>query len=147
MTIKKAYVEIVEFLEANENSKVKTILDAVKDMCSAKSGGGGGGSSFRKDDDGNVTAIFCYYHKKWEDPNVVEFGKKATSPTGMNNMCKEGTSQWTKQHRAAKKAKEDLLNQVATGEVAPEDIAKHQEAIDAAMNEIVPREDGHGTDE
>lgn len=146
MAIKKAFVDLIDYLKQNENSKVKTILDGAIELASAKSGGGGS-SNIRRNDAGEVTHIFCYYHKKWEDISVVEFGKKATSPTGLNNMCKEGTSQWTKQHREAKKAKEALLLQVAAGEVAPEDIAKVSADIDAAREEIVPREDGHGSDE
>ena len=148
MAIKKAFKDIVEYLEANADSKVKTILPDVIDMCSAKTGGGGGGgSTVRRDEDGTVTAIFCYYHKKWEDPREVEFGKKATSSTGLNNMCKEGTSNWTKQSNAAKKAKSQLLDDVSAGEVAPGDIASVTADIDTARAEVKPREDGHGSDE
>lgn len=145
MAIKKAYKEIVEFLEANAGSKVKTILDEVIEMASAKTAGGGGSAStVRRDADGNVTHIFCYYHKMWEDVAVCEYGKKITSGTGLNNMCKEGTSQWTKQQRAAKKAGAELLTAVGAGEVAPEDIATVQAEIEAARSVIIPRGDGHG---
>lgn len=147
MKIKKAYEEVVAFLEANENSKVKTILDEVKALCSAKTSGGTGGSNFKKNDAGEVTHIFCYYHKMWEPVDQVEFGAKSTSATGLNNMCKEGTSQWSKQNRAAKKANEDLLTRVGKGEVAPEDIAAEQEKIEAERAVVVPREDGIGSAE
>jgi len=145
MAIKKAYQEIVAYLEDNKDSKVKTILPGVIELASAKTGGGGGGgSTIRKDDKGNVTHIFCYYHKMWEDVSKVEFGKKATSPTGLSNMCKEGTSAWTKQQRTAKKAKEALLDDVANEVVKPGDIAAKQADIDAARALIVPRVDGIG---
>ena len=148
MAIKKVFVELVEYLEANEGSKVKTILPGVIELCSAKSGGGkGGASTFIKDSNGNVTHVFCYYHKKWEAVDAVEFGTKTTSPTGLNNMCKEGTSQWTKQQRAAKKASEELLDQVSNGEVDPADLAKLREDIEATRAQIVPREDGHGSED
>lgn len=146
MSIKKAFVDLIAYLEENENSKVKTILPGAIELASARSGGGGS-SNIRRNEAGEVTHIFCYYHKKWEDVTTVEFGKKATSPTGLNNMCKEGTSQWTKQQREAKKAKEALLLQVAAGEVKPEDIAAVTTDIDTAKNMIVPREDGQGSDE
>ena len=154
MTIKKAFVGIVEFLEANENSKVKTVLDSVREMCSAKSGGAGGASSYVKDADGNVTHIFCWYHKKWEavnadgsgDENHAEYGAKASSPTGLNTMCKEGSSNWTKQQSVAKKAGATLLAQVGSLEVEPTDIPAHQDAIEAARAAIVPRTDGNGVD-
>jgi len=148
MAIKKAYQDVVDYLEANQGSKVKTILPDVIAMCSAKSGGGGGGGAqFRKDADGNVTDIFCYYHKKWEPVAEVEFGKKATSPTGLSNMCKEGTSAWTKAVAAAKKAKAQLLDDVANEVVAPGDIKAKTADIDTARALIVPREDGIGSDE
>ena len=145
MAIKKAYVALIEYLEANKDSKVKTILPGAIELCSAKTSGSGTGANFKKDKDGNVTHVFCYYHKKWEDVKVVEFGVKSTSPTGLNNMCKEGTSQWTKQHRAAKKANEDLLNDVSDGKVNPADLKGLRADIEATRATIVPREDGHGT--
>jgi hypothetical protein len=145
MAIKKAYVQIVEFLEANKDSKVKTILDGVIELASAKSGGGGRTSdNVLRDGDNNVVAIFCYYHKQYEPIADVEYGKKATSSTGLNSMCKEGTSRWTTQQRAAKKANEELLIQVQNGEVAPEDIATAREDIDKAKATIIAREDGIG---
>ena len=148
MAIKKAFVDLVAFLEENEGSKVKTIMPGVIELCSAKSGGGkGGASTFIKNEAGEVTHIFCYYHKKWEAVAEVEFGTKTTSPTGLNNMCKEGTSQWTKQQRAAKKASEALLDQVAAGEVDANDISGLREDIETTRSAVVAREDGHGTED
>ena len=148
MAIKKAYVDLIKFLEENQNSKVKTIMDGVIQLCSAKSGGGkGGAQTFIKNDAGEVTHIFCYYHKKWEAVADVEFGTKSTSPTGLSNMCKEGTSQWTKQFRASKKASEELLDKVSTGEIEPGDIAGIKADIETNRAQIVPREDGHGSDD
>lgn len=153
MAIKKAYAELVAFLEENKDSKVKTILPGVIDLCSAKAGGFGGGEpKFKKDDKGVVTHVFCYYHKKWEEVAVCEYGVKTTSPTGLSNMCKEGTSMWTKQQRAAKKAKEDLLTGIAIpegeeGHINVADLAGLQADIEAYRGAVIPREDGHGTDE
>ena len=145
MGVKKAYVELVAYLEANKDSKVKTILAGAIELCSAKSGGAGGaGANFKKDDKGKVTHVFCYYHKMWEDVNEVAFGVKSTSPTGLNNMCKEGTSQWTKQHRASKKANEDLLNDVSEGKVDPKDLKGLRADIEASRAIVVPREDKQG---
>lgn len=145
MTIKKAYQDVIDFLEANENSKVKTILSDVVAMCSAKTGGGAVSQRmYKRDEDGNITHVYCYYHKMWEDVSVVEYGSKANSPTGLNNMCKEGVSQWGKQQREARKASQDLLTKVQTGEINPGDIAEAQADIEAHRVRIVPREDGVG---
>lgn len=145
MAVKKAFVDLVSFLEDNSDKKVKSILPDVITMCSAKSGGGGGGaSSFHRNADGEVVAIRCYYHKLWMDPRKVEFGAKANSATGLNTMCKDGVSKWTKQQRDAKKAKEQLLADVASGEVDPSTLTDALAEIDATSARIEPREDGYG---
>jgi hypothetical protein len=144
-TIKKAYQGIVELLQANEGAKVSDVLQDVIDMASAKTGAGGGkATAFHRNEAGEVDAIKCYYHKLWMNPEVVEFGKKATSPTGLNNMCKDGVSKWTKQQREAKSQEAELLGLVASGELAIEDIAGEQERIAEDTARIEPREDGYG---
>ena len=65
MAIKKVFVEIVSLLEANPESRVKELLDQVKELASAKSAGGGAATTFHKDENGNVVAIRCYYHNLW----------------------------------------------------------------------------------
>lgn len=139
MTIKKAFTEVVAFLEANADKKVKSILDDVRSMCEAKAGGGGGAATtFAKDEEGNVVAVRCFYHQKWMNPQHVPFGAKATSATGLNTMCKSGVSHWTKQQRDFKKGQAELLKQVAAGEVAAADIAAKLEELEAQRKVIVP---------
>lgn len=153
MAIKKAYAALVEFLEANKGKKVSDVMEKVLEICSAKSGGGGGASNCLVDANGKVTNIFCYYHKMWEpvhadghaDKDHVEYGKKANSSTGLNNMCKEGVSAWTSQQRISKKANSELLNDVATGKVKPNEILKKQEDIKASCAKVTPRKDKIGT--
>ena len=131
MAIKKDYQLIVEFLEANQNKKVATILEQLREMCSQSNT-----VTFKKDDDGNVTEVFCYYHKQWELVSEHEYGKKASNKaTGLNTMCKVGYNQWTKQQSAAKKAKEQLLSRVAAGEEL--DINVELELIEAQRQLIV----------
>ena len=144
MAIKKAFEGVVAFLQDNQDKKVKTLLPAIEEMCSGKSGGKGGGAKFKKDAEGNVTHVFCYYHKMWEDVSVVEYGAKTGSPTGLNNMCKEGTSAWTKQDRQFKKSSTELLDKLASGEILAEDIDGLREDYATAKAAVVPREDGHG---
>ena len=131
MAIKKDFQALVEFLEANQNKNVKTILQQVRDMCSQQNT-----VTFKKDEEGNVTEVFCYYHKRWELLSEHEYGKKASNKaTGLNTMCKKGLNQWTKQQAVAKKAKEQLLERVAKGEEL--DIAAELEAIEAARQLII----------
>ena len=131
MAIKKDYQLIVEFLEANQNKKVATILEQLREMCSQSNT-----VTFKKDADGNVTEVFCYYHKRWELVSEHEYGKKASNKaTGLNTMCKVGYNQWTKQQSVAKKAKEQLLSRVAAGEEL--DINVELELIEAQRQLIV----------
>jgi hypothetical protein len=141
MNIKKDFVEIIEFLQANQNKKVSTVMDALLEMTSRKGGGGANGSTVYKDDEGNVVAIFCYYHKKWELVSQVPYGKKANTSSGLNTMCKEGVSNWTKQQRKAKQAEGELLNQLASGEVEASDLTALRADIDAQKQEVVAHSD------
>lgn len=143
--IKKAYVAIVEVLQANLDAKVEDVLPQVIELAQAKTGSGGGkATTFHKNEAGEVVAIKCYAHDLWMDPRVAEFGAKTSSPTGLNNMCKDGVNKWTTAQRKKKNAESDLLTRVAAGELAPEDIAAEQERIAEEANTIEPREDGYG---
>lgn len=136
--IKKAYVEIVELLQANMTATVSEVLDEVVALASAKSGGGGSRSSASHiDADGTVTGIKCFYFGLWMDPKVTEFGAKASSSTKMNSMCKEGVSNWTKQQATARKAKAQLLDDVASGEVDASDLTSKLAEIEEARNTVV----------
>ena len=144
--IKKQYQEIFEFLSTNSGKKVSTVLPELTEMMFRKSSGGIDGKTFIRDEEGNVTHIYCYYHKLWEDVTVAEYGKKYSSAIGLNTMCKEGVSAWTKQQRVKKASEVKLLTKVGSGEIMPEEIADYQAKIQEVSQEIVPRADGHGTD-
>jgi hypothetical protein len=143
MSIKKAYQSIVEFLKANKDSKVSTVLDQVIELASAKSGGRSTDNILR-DAEGEVLAVFCYYHKRYEPVADCDYGVKKTSASGLNSMCKEGTSAWTKQQRVAKTANANLLDQVQEGVIETSDIGTLRDSINEARGVIVPREDGIG---
>jgi hypothetical protein len=143
--IKKAYEAIVEVLQANLSATVEEVLPQVLELASAKTGSGGGkATTFHRNEAGEVVAIFCYAHKLWMDPRVAEFGAKAGSATGFNNMCKDGVNKWTSAQRKKKAAEGELLARVADGEVAPADIAAEQARIADEAGTIEPREDNYG---
>ena len=131
MAIKKDFQLIVEFLEANQNKKVATILEQLREMCSQQNT-----ITFKKDAEGNVTEVYCYYHKRWELVSEHEYGKKASNKaTGLNTMCKVGLNQWTKQQSTAKKAREQVLSRLASGEEL--DINAELELIEAQRQAII----------
>lgn len=132
MKVKKSFEEIIDFLKANQNKKVSSIIDEIYSMCESKKQS----SASIKDENGKVLAIFCYYHKQWEIVADVIYGSKVTSTTGLNTMCKIGTSMWTKQQRDSKKATIELLEDVSLGNVLPADILLHQDDIETKRNTI-----------
>lgn len=147
--IKKAYQPIVDFLEANQDVKVSKVLAEVRNMASAKTASRVS-NSFIRNTAGEVVAIHDYYFKRWMPlvgDKAVEFGSKKGTPTGYNPMCKKGVSNWTRQQKEAKQANSELLNRVASGEVAPGDIIAEQEAIEAARNSIVETDLGFATED
>ena len=135
--IKKAYTSIIELLQANEGAKVSTVLPQVIELASAKAGGGGRATTFHKNEEGEVVAVRCFYFGTWMKPSEVEFGKKASSVSGLNSMCKAGVSHWTKQQRTAKAAKEQLLSDVAAGEVDPSTLTEALADIEEARGLVV----------
>lgn len=135
--IKKAYVNIVAFLQENKDKKVSTVLDQVVEMCQAKSAGGVATASHR-DANGNVVAVRCNYFGLWFPTSHVDFGQKQGSATGLNSMCKEGANAFSLAQRTFKKGKEALLDKLSAGELAPADIAGELEKLEAARVRPVP---------
>jgi len=136
MSIKKPYVELVAFLENNSDAKVGSIIEEIKSMVEAKVKT----STLHYDEDGNLIAIYCYYHKQWELIFDVEYGAKANTKTGYNNMCKIGCNQWYKQQRDAKKSKEKLLADLMEGIVTTDDAKSTQEDIEHVRTSLVTDE-------
>jgi len=132
MTIKKSFVPLVDLLEANKNKTIKSILPDIMKLVESRKH-----DTLKYNDDGKLTHVFCFYHKVWEDVSKVEYGKKAGTKSGLNTMCKRGVNQWTKQQRDAKKAKEQLLADVASGKVKPTDLLKKMDDIEAVRKTIV----------
>ena len=126
MSIKKDYVELVDFLKFNKDKKVSTLLDQIELMCSAKVKN----STSMYTEEGKLIAIYCYYHKQWELVDEVVYGKKSTSKTGLNTMCKIGTSKWTKQQKQAKEAEANILQGIVSGKIKPEEIVNYQADIE-----------------
>ena len=136
-TIKKGFQEVYSILIANEDKKVSTVMDELVLIMTSKQRD----KNHFEDDDG--LHVFCYYHKIWELTDQVEYGKKVNTATGLNSMCKVGTNQWTKQQREFKKSKADLLNQVASGELAIEDINDKIFELEDIKDQIIPIEEYH----
>lgn len=141
-TIKKDYQAVMSLfaqaIETLKTNKVKksvieevtaTYTEALYITSSKKSNGSGSNSTAYFDEDRNLVAVFCYYHKRWELVSSIAYGSKAGTKTGLNTMCKEGTSAWTKNNRALQKQKDALTQQMLKGELAHEDFKAKYENI------------------
>ncbi len=135
-TIKKQYQAIIDLLEANSNKKVSTVLPQILELCEAKQQA----KTFKLNEEGEVTHVYCYYHKQWESVDECEYGTKKSSASGLNSMCKVGYNQWSKQQRDFKKAKEQLLQDVADGEIEAVELKAMLEELEVQRTAIVPRD-------
>lgn len=144
-SIKKAYQSVVQHLQENKDKKVSSVLDEIIEMCSAKSAGGSA-TSFHRDEAGKVVAIRCSYFGKWFLVDDVEFGAKQGTASGYNPMSKEGVSNYTKQQREYAKAKDQLLQDVAAGEIPAEEVAARMEDLEYNRKVVIPHSEGLGFD-
>jgi hypothetical protein len=137
--VKKVFAEVFALLSAeeNQNKKVKTILSEVSVLMSKSTNAVA--ETTRYDEDGNLTHVYCYYHKEWEDITECEYGAKKNTKSGLNTMCKLGVSNWTKQQRAKKKAESELLTKLSTKEIEVDDLPTLQAEILEASKVIVAR--------
>ena len=137
IAVKKVYAELFKFLTDNKNKKVSTILAEASVMMSKQTNAVA--ETTRYDADGNLTHVYCYYHKEWECIVECEYGKKANTKSGLNTMCKLGVSNWTKQQRAKKKSESELLTKLVAKEITADDLEGLQAEILAASKVIVAR--------
>ena len=133
--IKKHYEEIYAILEANATKKVSTVLPQLLEIMTAKQNA----KNYRVNDEGQVTHVFCYYHKEWEDIAECEYGKKANSASGLASMCKEGVKSWNAQQKAIGQLKEQALDLVMKGELEPASLAEWISERELELRVIKPR--------
>lgn len=135
-TIKTQFVTLHTLLLDNAGKKLTPkLMTQLEELMTSKVMA----KTFKKDDEGNVTHIFCYYHKEWEEVAVVPYGNKASTAHGFNTMCKEGVSHWTKQQRVLKAEKSKLLDRVSNGEVEASDLPSLLEEIESQAKTIIAR--------
>lgn len=133
ITIKKDLQPLYDHLQSLEGKKLtpKLLAELATTFLATKnSNGSGSRTTAYYDANRNLVAVYCYYHKQWELVSSIEYGKKAGTKTGLNTMCKEGVSAWTKSNRAKVKAKDDLLALYTAGEIDSDSFKTHLQALD-----------------
>lgn len=146
MQVKKQYEEIFAImqaaLEAKPKCQLSTLMPDLLAVMQSKGSGSDIGKTFLKDEEGRTYAVYCYYHKRWELVDHIEYGKKANTATGLNTMCKDGVSKWSKQQRQYNKAKDALLMQVADGTLPGDKVPGMLEELETARKEIISHDFG-----
>ena len=132
--IKKAFAEIHSFLVENQSKKVSTLLDQLTEMMSSKVTNS---ICHLKDTDGDICAVFCYYHKRWEPVASHIYGTKSNTASGLNSMCKVGVNSWSKQQREFKNGETNLLTLIGAGELSVSDLPTKRLELEANKNAIV----------
>jgi len=146
-TIKKDYQAVMSlFAQAIELMKTNKVKKSVVEeattlyneatfiTASKKSNGSGSNSTAYFDPETReLVAVFCYYHKRWELVSHIEYGKKAGTKTGLNTMCKEGTSAWTKANRKLQKTRDELTQRMIKGELTSDEFKVEYEAITSSI--------------
>lgn len=116
---------------------------------------GGGASDVNDytvfDSDGNVTHIFCTYHKKWEPIEDAEgeavFKENEKSKNGYARTCNEGEAAWKSQAKTFKTTKDGIVKDLLEGEIDNETAKSLIADAEAVRAEHIEREDGLGSDE
>jgi len=132
--IKKQFVSIFSIIETNKDKFSKSLYQSLVDECTSKTLA----QTFRTNDDGDLE-VFCWYHKEWENTTTCEYGNKKGTKTGLNTMCKQGVSSWTKQQRVLKSSKENLLTQVMNGDVQQDELVDLMYDLEQASKKIESR--------
>jgi len=134
-TIKTQFVTLHTLLIENQGKKLTPkLIEQFEALMESKVMA----KTFKKDDEGIVTHIYCYYHKEWEDVSEIPYGKKSSTSHGLNTMCKQGVSNWTKQQRIMKQSKAKLLDDVASGAVEAIDLPTLLLEIEETSKTIEP---------
>jgi hypothetical protein len=133
--VKKVFQEVYNLLVANQEAKVSDLLPKALELMSSKQTNNGPTSY--KDANGNVLAVFCYYHKKWEVVAHHQYGAKSNTATGLNTMCKAGVNSWSAQQRKLKNNSSELLAKVASGEISALDLVSERDRTEEEIKTIV----------
>ncbi len=139
MAVKKIYLEIVKLMENNLDKKVEDILPALMELASKSRADE---TAFYHPETGKLLAIYCYYHKRWEQVSVHEYGVKRSTKTGLNTMCKEGNRMWNKQYKDSRYREAELLVGLYDGTLKVTDIGQIRHDIETAKFTIKPSEIG-----
>lgn len=135
ITIKKQYLDVHSLIIDNKGKKLTPkLIEKLEALMASKVNS----KTFELNEAGEVTRVFCYYHKEWEEVSTTPYGVKKSTAHGLNTMCKQGVSNWTRQQRLMKVAKAKLLDSVANGEIEASELPNELALIEEAAKTITP---------
>lgn len=115
-------------------------------LATKNSNGSGSRTTAYYDDNRDLVAVYCYYHKKWELVDHIAYGNKKGTKTGLNTMCKEGVSMWTKNNRGNAKAKDALLHKFTEGDITEAEFKDYLNDLKAPTAPEVHSDEEHSFD-
>ncbi len=113
---KKAFEGILAILESNQNKKVSEIIEDIRDTCKKNKAGARPKAHLQK----GILFLHCAYFNMWFNSEKQEFGKKGNSPTGKNNICKEGARLYQSAAAKFKRKSHELLRDIYAGTIKAE---------------------------
>lgn len=125
-------------------------INFVDELTKPKAGGSGADvndyTAF--DGDGDVTHVFCTYHKKWEPVADEEgepvFKENEKSKNGYARECTVGLGAWREQAKVFKSTKDGVIKDLLDGEIENDSAKELLAAAEVARAEHSEREDGLG---
>ncbi len=157
MTKKKLHETVLEL--CSEYKANKALTDALSELTKPKVGGSSNVEDYTcLDADGNVTAIFCAYHKRWEpvttivetedgDTEISLFKASEKSKNGFERSCIEGDKQWKEQAKVYKASKDAIMTDLLDANIDAENAKAAIASLEAARAIHTPRVDGIGSEE
>lgn len=151
MTKKETNEQVVAL--CTEHGASDELTAALNELTKPKVGGGSSDVNDYTvfDADGNVTHVFCTYHKKWEpiedEDGEAIFKTNDKVKNGFDRECMDATASWRNESKVFKATKDGAIQDLLDGNI-DNDAAK-KIILDAEETRAVhaEREDGLGEDE
>jgi len=151
MTKKELNEQVITLCTQHEASEELTA--ALNELTKPKVGGGSADVNDYTvfDTDGNVTHVYCTYHKQWEpvadEAGEMLFKTNDKVKNGFDRECTEATASWRAESKVFKATKDGAIQDLLDGNISNDEAKDIIAQAEEARSVHTPREDGLGTDE
>lgn len=120
------------------NGKVSKKVQAELEELLAPKSGGGTIYPPKVDKDGNITELYCTWHKEYEP--VEKFKKSPKAKSGYHYECTDAEAEWKKYVSAINKLKKetaDTVNKILDGEIDVKEAKELKDANEAKIEQYM----------